>query len=332
MASQLRVSLDIEMGNQMSEPERIDVELDRALESLSRAIKDNPHKEETKPAPPAKIIQLPLWPESRQGVPNAVVRSALFPALNFQQGRPYLEQQEIASVRGVTVFFSGKRFDQSDLDVYLELLDLARQHPLGTECTFTAHGLLKRLGRQTGNSDHQWLHAVLIRLRGGTVDITDHKKRYFGGLIEGGFKDELTRHYTISINPKFAALFGFGMWASIDRDQRRALGRNATAKALHVYYSSHVTPGYHSFDTLAAIVGLNNSNKRDERARLIAAHERLKETGFLRGYSVSEDGTAIKADVCPTPGQAHHIVKKIIKQRGKKRAAQARDSADGSTG
>jgi len=169
--------------------------------------------------------------------------------------------------------------------------------------------------------NHKWLHKVLIRLRTSTIDITDHKKRAFGGLIEGGFKDELTRHYTISINPKFAALFGFGMWASIDRAQRRALGRSATAKALHAYYSSHVTPGHHSFDTLAAIVGLNNSNKRDERARLVEAHDRLKEIGFLCDYSVSENGDAIKADMRPTPGQAHHIVKKIIKQRRKKRGS-----------
>jgi TrfA protein len=317
MASQLRVSLDIEMGNQMSEPERIDPALAKALENLGRTIRENPHVEEPGPEKklPAKVIQLPLWPESRHAAPNAVVRSALFPALNFQQGRPYLEQQQIASVRGITVFFTGKRFDQSDLDVYLELLDLARHHPLGTECTFTAHGMLKRLGRQTGNSDHQWLHSVLIRLRGGTVDMTDHKKRYFGGLIEGGFKDELTRHYSISINPKFMPLFDYGMWASIDREQRRAFGRNATAKALHAYYSSHVTPGHHSIETLAELVGLNEKTKRNVRARLIEAHERLKETGFLRNYSVSEDGNAIKAEIHPTPGQAHHIVKKIIKQR-----------------
>ena len=307
----------------MSEPERIDPdETHAALVSLFEKVKANPRAEEPEPEKklPAQVIQLPLWAENRRAAPNAIFRSALFPALNFKDQRPlFREQQKIFSVGGLEVLFNGERFDQSDLDVYLELLDLARQHPLGTECTFTAHGILKRLGRATGNMNHKWLHKVLIRLRTSTIDITDHKKRAFGGLIEGGFKDELTRHYTISINPKFAALFGFGMWSSIDREQRRALGRSATAKALHAYYSSHVMPGYHSFDTLAVIVGLNNSNKRDERARLIEAHDRLKETGFLRGYSVSEDGDAIKADVRPTPGQAHHIVKKIIKGRRKKR-------------
>jgi TrfA protein len=325
MASQLRVSLDIEMGNQMSEPERIDAELTRAIESLGRAIKDNLRIEEPEPEKklPAKVIQLPLWPEARRAAPNVVFRSALFPALNFKDQRPlFREQQRIFAVGGIEVFFNGERFDQSDLDVYLELLDLARHHPLGTECTFTAHGMLKRLGRATGNMNHKWLHKVLIRLCTSTIDMTDHKKRVFGHLIDGGKKDELTRHYTISIKSEFAQLFGFGMWASIDRDQRRALGRNATAKSLHAYYSSHVTPGHHSFETLAGLVGLEGQTKRNVRARLIEAHNRLKEIGFLRGYSVSEDGCAIKADVCPTPGQAHHIVKKIIKQRRKKRGSE----------
>jgi hypothetical protein len=174
------------------------------------------------------------------------------------------------------VIFTGKQFDQSDLDVYLELLNMARPYPLGHPVKFSAYALLKTLGLTTGGENHARLHAVLIRLRSGTLDVTDHKKRYFGGLIEGGFRDELTLNYEITINPKYAVLFGFGMWATIDREQRRALGRNATAKALHAYYSSHAAPSAHSFDTLAEITGLTNSNKRQRRADLIKAHERLK--------------------------------------------------------
>jgi hypothetical protein len=282
---------------------------------------DNPQNKPTEPEPAKKlttaaVIQLPLWPEARRAAPNAVFRSALFPALNFKDRRPlFREQQAIAAVGGITVFFNGERFDQSDLDVYLELLDLARQHPLGNECAFSAHGLLKRLCRQTGNTNHKWLHKVLIRLRTSTVQITDHKKSYFGGLIEGGFKDELDRHYRVTINPKFAALFGYGMWSSIDRNQRHEIGRNPTAKALHAYYSTHAAPGAHSFNTLASIVGLDDSNKRRQRNRIIKAHELLasERIGFLKRYEIK--GNTITVALKPTPGQARHIAKKIIKSR-----------------
>lgn len=316
----------------MSDPEHISGGLAESLESLRRTIEANPGKTapESKRPPPATatVIQLPLWPESRRAAPNAVFRSALFPALSFREGRGFLKNHAIASVGGVTAFFTGERFDQSDLDIYLELLNLARLHPLGTECAFSAYGMLKLLGRQTGNTDHKWLHAVLIRLCGGVVDITDHKKRYFGSLIEGGFKDEITKHYRVIINPKFAAIFGYGMWSSIDREQRHALGRNATAKALHAYYATHVTPGPHKFDTLAAIVGLNNPNKRQQRATLIKAHDLLKEATalpndggqgpddripFLADYEVQ--GDTITVYLNPTPGQARHIARQATKCR-----------------
>jgi len=221
-----------------------------------------------------------------------------------------LKAKKLGSIEGVTVYFTGEQFDQSDLDVYLELLHLAHGYPLGTELEFSAYSILKALGRNTGSKDHQWLHAVLIRLRGGTVDMTDHKTRYFGGLIEGGFKDELTKHYRISINPKFAALFGYGMWASIDREQRRALGRDATAKALHAYYSSHANPTAHNIETLCEIAGLANSNKRQARATIVKAHEHMKSenVGFLSGYEVTDD--KIKPDINHTPSQKRAILKK----------------------
>jgi hypothetical protein len=281
-----------------------------------------------------KVVQLPLWPETRRAAPNAIFRSALFPALSFKEGRPLLKGQVIASVGGVKVLFTGERFDQSDLDVYLELLHHARFHPLGTECAFSAYGMLKALGRHTGSHDHKWLHAVLIRLCGGVVDITDQRKRYFGTLIHGGFKDELTRHYRIRINTEFAGLFGFGMWASIDRAQRRALGRNATAKALHAYYSTHARPGTHSFETLASIVGLDNPNRRQQRATLLKAHNLLASpsVGFLRTHVVTQDGRTIRVSLRPTAGQARHLARR---QRVKGEGGvgpTARDGVDAATG
>jgi hypothetical protein len=265
--------------------------------------------------PTAKIVQLDFWDTGKRAAPNAVFRSALFPALNNKQPRGFLKEQRLFSVDGVDVIFTGERFDQSDLDVYLELLNLARPLPLGAPIRFSAYSLLKALGRATGKANHEWLHSVLIRLRSGTVDMTDHKKRYFGGLIEGGFKDEITKHYEITINPKYAVLFGFGMWATIDREQRHALGRNQTAKALHAYYSTHAAPGPHSFETLARITGLTNSNPRQRRADLIRAHDQLKAIGFLEGYEVKDD--TIAAHVRHTPGQLRHIAKRIAKPRRK---------------
>ena len=257
-----------------------------------------------------KVVMLQPWADDKRAAPNIIYRSALFPALNSQK-RKFIKAQKVYSVGGLEVTFTGEQFDQTDLDVYLEILNLAKTVPLGQPVKFSAYSLLKALGRCTGKSDHIWLHSVLIRLRGGTVEMVTGKARFFGGLIEGGIRDEITHHYEVIINPNYAKFFGFGLWSAIDLDQRRQLAQKSIAKALHAYYSSHTDPAPHRYETLAAIVGLENKNPRDAKAKLIRAHEVLKQIGFLLDYEAGPDKIAIKATM--TPSQQRHVIKKITK-------------------
>ena len=299
-----------------AEPETQSRYLTESLERLGRTIAEKAERNhllqpEPQPKQTAQIVQLDFWEDGKRAAPNAVFRSALFPALNSQK-RQFIKQTKLFSVSGVEVIFTGEQFDQTDLDVYLEILNLSKLQPLGSPVKFSAYSFLKSIGRQTGNTQHKWLHSVLTRLCGGVVDMTDHKKRYFGQLIHGGIRDEITLNYEITINPKFAVLFGFGMWATIDREQRRALGRNATAKALHTYYSSHAAPGPHNFETLAGIAGLTDKNPRKVKMKIIAAHDHLKNVGFLDGYEVT--GDTIKPNVRHNHGQLRHIAKKASRK------------------
>ncbi len=258
-----------------------------------------------------KPILLEPWANDRRAAPNAVFRSALFPALNNKQSRRYVENHKIYSVSGLEVTFTGKQFDQSDLDVYLEILNCAKTVPLGKPVRFTAYAMLKALGLATGGKDHKRLHAHIVRLCGGVIDATDHKARYFGQLLFGGSRDEITNDYEITINPNFAKLFGFGLWSSIDLDQRRALERNSTAKALHAYYSTHTAPSLHLYDTLAQLAGLDGKNKTAVKNSLIRAHEELKRVGFLVSYDTKPNG--IEVVIKMTEGQQQHLVRKVAK-------------------
>jgi hypothetical protein len=296
--------------------------LDVVLESLGRTLAAKAEQQkadapEPELKPPAKIVQLHFWEDGRRAAPNIMFRSALFPALKFKEGRPFLKQKQLFATKGGEVYFTGEQFDQSDLDVYLEILNFARPFPLGTPVKFSAYAMLTALGRPTGGDHHKWLHSVIIRLCGGIVDMTDHKARYGGGLIHTFIKDEITKEYKITIDAQFATLFGFGMWSTLDKVQRLALGRNQTAKALHAYYSTHAAPGPHEFQTLAKFVGLTDKNPRKVKMKIIAAHEELKRVGFLSGYEAS--ATTIKTAINHTPSQARHIVKKIIKSRKRTR-------------
>ena len=257
-----------------------------------------------------KPVLLEPWANDRRAAPNAVFRSALFPALN-NKTRKFIKEQKVYSVGGLDVTFTGEQFDQSDLDVYLEILNLAKAVPLGQPVRFSAYSLLKALGRCTGKTDHKWLHSVLVRLCGGVVEATDHKARYFGQLLFGGVRDEITNDYEITINPNFAKLFGFGLWSSIDLEQRRALERNSTAKALHAYYSTHTAPDLHRYDTLAQLAGLDGRNKTAVKNSLIRAHEELKRVGFLVSYDTKPNGIEVVINM--TEGQQQHLVRKVAK-------------------
>jgi hypothetical protein len=233
-----------------------------------------------------------------------------------------MQGRKLGSVDGIEIYFTGQQFDQSDLDVYLVILDILSKSevPFGEEVDISAYSILIALGLPTGGENYKWLHSVIIRLRGNTFDITDHKRRYFGGLIDGGQKDEISHHYRLSINPKLAVLFGFGMWASIDWEQRHSMRGNPTAQAIHAYLSTHAAPGFHRFDTLIMVVGLTDSNPRRLKAKLEATYQLLAspEIGFLSGYEVSKDGESIKGHVKHTPTQARHIGRKIAKSRPQK--------------
>jgi len=272
----------------------------------------------------AEIIPLTVLNEDYRVAPNAFFRSALFPALrgNDKENRPYLEEEEIFSVAGIRVLFTGKQFDQSDLDVYLEILKIAQPFPLGTPVKFSAYALLKALELPTGGSNHTRLHKVLIRLCGGVIDATDHGKRYFGQLLHGGIRDEITMNYEITINPKFAVLFGFGMFSRIDVTKRRALGRNNTAKGLYGYYATHLNPDAHDIETLCKLTGTRGKNRK---ATLLKAHEALKEAGCINDFTVM--GDKIKIDPIHTEGQARAAVKREIKAR-KQRSKGLRKAED----
>ena len=82
---------------------------------------------------PAKVIQLPLWPEAKRAAPNTVLRGALFAAIQGK-GRQYMHRKELiaypsAASRSGT---PGKQLDQADLDVWEQALHLARTQALGT--------------------------------------------------------------------------------------------------------------------------------------------------------------------------------------------------------
>jgi hypothetical protein len=204
-------------------------------------------KERSPVEPPAPAIlatskpMLPLWPESVRGVPNSVLRSALFGAIKRGR-RVFIQRELLASMEGLTLLFTGPRLDQADLDVWEQCLHLARTGGLGCRIQFAAYGFLKTINRSTGGKDVEWLKGAFARLASSVVEIKDGKRAYFGAMLARGARDDEIGHYVIEINPEIAALYGTDGWSQIEWEQRQALKSHPLAQWLHGFYSTHTQP------------------------------------------------------------------------------------------
>jgi hypothetical protein len=236
------------------------------------------------------VVQLPLWPEPKRGAPNSFIRSALFAAIQSKD-RQYMKEALLASQDGIVIKYTGEQLNQSDLDVWETIVHLAREQPLGTFCSFTAHGLLKALGLPTGNSQHKQLHSTIIRLTACAVEVTHEGKTYFGPLIKSGAKDDMTRHYGVELNKGIIRLFGENQWTALDWQQRQDLRGQPLAQALHAFYSSHRQPFAVKVETLKAYTGSRNKQAASFKRQLKTALQELVDVGFLVSFEL--DGTLV---------------------------------------
>ena len=252
----------------------------------------------------AEIIQLPLWPEPARGVPNSALRGALFAAIQGKD-RQALKGELLAVQQGMEIRFTGWQLDQSDLDVWEQALHLARQHPLGTRCEFTAHAFLKALGRRTGKSDHEWLKDVFRRLMGCGVEITHGRLTYGGSLLEF-YRDEDTQRYRLEINPKIKALYAAG-WTACDWAQRQQLRGKPLALWLHGFYASHAAPHPMKIETLMKLSGSRTKQVFHYKANLKKNLDLLQAVGAIRDFEI-KDGL-VSVDRTPSRNQKKHLSK-----------------------
>lgn len=263
----------------------------------------------------ARVIQLPLWPEAVRGVPNSVLRSALFGAIKRGR-RAYLQREALASVDGVTVLFTGPRLDQADLDVWEQCLHLARGKELGERIQFAAHGFLRSIGRSTGGKDVEWLKGAFARLSSSVVEIKDGSRAYFGAMLHGGARDDETGAYSIEINPKIVALYGREGWTQVEWQQRQALKGQPLAQWLHGFYTTHALPYPYRVETLHKLCGSEAKSLKDFRKDLRRALEHIQE---VAGWcsNVSRDGL-VAVEKTPSKSQKRHLAQKAPTARGKK--------------
>ncbi|WP_263385878.1 plasmid replication initiator TrfA [Granulicella arctica] len=269
--------------------------------------------------------QLPIWPESVRGGPNAILRSALFAGIQSKkrqiigrQTRPdkNLESVPIASQDGITINFAGMQLNQYDADVFFETLHRARRQPMETVCQFQGADFLKSIGRSCNNLSYEDLEESLQRLRRGSVDlewkVNDRHYRFSGSLIAYFVREQTTKTYKVTFAKEILTLFAPASWTQLEWDQRQAIKGKPLAQWLHSYYSTHAAP----FPVTVAFL----HNKSGSPTTLLKHFKTELNNAFATlsttlGWSVTWNRNLVTVTRNPSAAQNRHVAKKIAKTK-----------------
>jgi hypothetical protein len=281
-----------------------------SADSITKSIKRM--QREAKQREAAKIYQFPFWPDPERGFPNEFIRSSLFAAIQAK-GRTYLDNQEIACQEGYKIHFTGQRLDQTHFDVFEGVMHIARGVHEGNGIRFSAHHLLKLIGRDTGRSQHVWLYCTLQHLTATSVAIEkDGQRVFWGSLLPRGAADMKCGAYVVEISRDLVRLFERG-FTQIDWKQRRQLRRKPLAQWLQLYYSSHAKPYPVSVKFLREKSGSSTASLRRFKQLLKAALNQIKAVNVIAEWRL--EGDMVYVQRIPSPAQQRHLTRNEQPQR-----------------
>ncbi|MCK9608913.1 MAG: plasmid replication initiator TrfA [Methylomonas sp.] len=276
-----------------------------SLTNLTERFQSLTERKKAQPRRVEPLATLPSWPAAMRGTPNACLRSALFAGVQGNERIAYKKRTLLAAVDGIEVRYLGVQLNQSDLDVWMQIVHLSRTQLPGFSVTFSAHALLMALGRSTGKSQHEWLKESMARLGGAFVEITYNGRQTFG---EKGFlryhRDEVTQRYVVELTESMLRLFEEG-YTHIEFEQRQQLRKHPLALWLHGFLSSHAAPYPLKLQTLYQLSGSSTKNPRDFKLRMRKALQALVMIGALENFEINEDVVKVKKQ--PTPTQKRHL-------------------------
>lgn len=251
---------------------------------------DEDSSEEPTEEPEPEVLQLNLWKRDERPAPNPILRSALFGVV--QRGRRrHCSNELLESWKGVDLIYSGKKLNQNDLDVWLQLIHLHRGGELGEPVAFTFRGLLRDLDRNTGGSAIEWLRTTIRRLNKGHIELSTDRYVYGGHLIHDYGWDDYTGDFTVTLNPRLVAFFAYDDFTRLEWETRLSFSKSYT-RWLHGFIASHHAPPDDPdkirLQKLKELSDSKISRFRDFRAKVRASMKELEEAGIVTAWRITD--------------------------------------------
>ncbi len=199
---------------------------------------------------------------------------------------------------GYQVRYTGMRLDQSDLDVWQQVIHLCQGYAVEERVFFSRKSFLRDIGRNDGKSDREWLRQSLDRMVACAV-ILEHGSRHYANNLLGWGVDDQSGHVFVRVNREIAQFFQREQFTLVEAKRRFSL-KSQIAKWICDYFSSLPDTPVLSVAELRDLCGSEIANLFKFRQKLKTALDELKEAGVLNAWYIDEADSlfVVRTDKC----------------------------------
>ncbi len=258
--------------------------------------------------------QLVSWPENERGIPNELVRCAVFSAKNRKQKRAIYRANSplvVPIIGGGQVIYIGEELRQDDETVWMQLVHLAKES-CSEHAVFTSYSFIKAIKWPINGASYTRLLTSIRRLATSGLEI--YSDRFRKGvsinlIANYQYSKESDMSWKVQVFNKENNLLSLfdKLYSRLDLETRLELPAGITTW-LHGFFSSHREPFDHKIETLAIGAGICLDSVEDEyldkasrvakrkerlreaKRRIAGSLKALKEIKFLSSFEVTRGG------------------------------------------
>lgn len=227
---------------------------------------------------------LPEWPVHRRAMPNEYARAPIF---TVRRGTRFgITNKPIYLYGDGEITYTGPELRACDDElVWLQIVSMAKQFPLGSWIEFTYYEICKAIGWANNGKNYSRIHDCLLRLKATAAAISNSrlgsgKAVSFVEAYEWkDVNDEKLQRVRVKISSGLAALFADRHFTELEWGKYIKL--TPLARRLYDWAASHRAPFNLSLETLKTVVGSDAKTARSWKQQVVNACAELSDADLV---------------------------------------------------